>query len=335
MLRAGLDVGGANIKAARSDGRAVSLGFALWKSPDRLPGAIEAALSAVLPFERLAVTLTGELCDCYETRDEGVRHVLESVAAAAGRVSPGVAVDVWRLDGRLVALSDALPPAEGVAAANWLALATWAASRVPGSSGFAIDVGSTTTDLVALGGGAAHPVGRTDTERLASGELVYSGVERTPLCALLREVRHRGRRCRIAAELFATTLDVYLVLGEIAEDPEHYETADGREATVPRARARLARTVCADPAEFTPEDARELARQAASEQMALLRGALSECTGRRQPPPEVAVVSGSGEFLARRLAEAAGISRIVAVSDLEGSGVSRSACAYALTQIKV
>ena len=55
----------------------------------------------------------------------------------------------------------------------------------PTGSALLVDIGSTTTDLIPLRDGVAVPTGRTDTERLASGELVYTGVRRTPACALL------------------------------------------------------------------------------------------------------------------------------------------------------
>ena len=74
------------------------------------------------------------------------------------------------------------------AAANWLALATLVARLVPDDVGLLIDVGTTTTDLIPLDHGRAAARGRTDTERLQNGELVYAGVRRTPVCALATEL---------------------------------------------------------------------------------------------------------------------------------------------------
>src|SRR5207248_1124900 len=100
-------------------------------------------------------------------------------------------------------------------------------------------VGSTTTDLIPLRGGRPVPVGRTDTERLQTGELVYVGVRRTPLCAVADALPVHGRSTALAAEIFATTRDVFLTLGDLSEDPDDRETADGRPATRPLARERL------------------------------------------------------------------------------------------------
>ena len=50
--------------------------------------------------------------------------------------------------------------------------------------------------------------------------MVYSGVSRTPLSALVQHVPLENSDCPVAAEFFATTLDIYLLLDDIAEDPE-------------------------------------------------------------------------------------------------------------------
>ena len=94
----GLDVGGANLKAAAADGRAVSVPFPLWKQPDRLP-AVLAELAGRFPeADAFAVTMTGELCDCFENKRQGVNAILDAVEGAGG----GAPVRVWATDGRFV-----------------------------------------------------------------------------------------------------------------------------------------------------------------------------------------------------------------------------------------
>ena len=162
-----------------------------------------------------------------------------------------------------------------------------------------VDVGSTTTDIIPLRDGAVAARGRTDTERLRFGELVYAGVRRTPICALADRLPFQGRATALAAELFATTLDVFLTLGDIPDDPENRSTADGRAATSDAARDRLARMVGADRETFSADDALRLSRSA--NEVFLAR--LVEAAGRAgEGRPSVVVVSGSGEFLACRLA---------------------------------
>ncbi len=205
--------------------------FEVWKRPDEL-GRVLAALGATFPqSDRLAVTMTAELCDCYPTKAVGVSAVLDAVEEAFG---PRL-VEVWGVDGRLHDVATIRQRPELAAAANWLALATLAARLVPEGPGLLIDIGTTTTDLIPLADGLHRARGRTDTERLQTGELVYAGVRRTPICALATDLPHRGVPTGLAAELFASTLDVYLTLDEIARTPRTSRppTAAPRLATRP------------------------------------------------------------------------------------------------------
>src|SRR5690242_2774039 len=96
-----LDIGGANLKGAHSTGAACLRPFELWKHPASLPGALREFLHTFPAFDLLAVTMTGELCDCFETRRQGVNAILDGVAAVAGQVP----IRVWRTDGRLVGVA--------------------------------------------------------------------------------------------------------------------------------------------------------------------------------------------------------------------------------------
>src|SRR5438552_8187034 len=92
----GLDIGGANLKAAHTDGAARLVPFALWKQPERLSEELHRLIGSMPRFDLLAVTMTGELCDCYESKRQGVHAILDAVVEAA----PGAAIRVWRNDGR-------------------------------------------------------------------------------------------------------------------------------------------------------------------------------------------------------------------------------------------
>src|SRR4051794_17596391 len=116
----GLDVGGANLKAVHSGGAALSRPFELWRNPGGLADALRGLLAALPAFDALAVTMTGELCDCFETKRAGVHAILEAVETAAA----GKPVRVWRTDGKLAGVAEARATPLKTAAANWLALAT-------------------------------------------------------------------------------------------------------------------------------------------------------------------------------------------------------------------
>jgi hypothetical protein len=317
----GLDVGGANLKAAHTRGGAWLRPFALWKDPAGLPGALRDLLRDWPPFDLLAVTMTGELCDCFESKRQGVHAILDAVAATAGAVP----VRVWTTDGRFVDLAAARAAPLQVAAANWLALATWAGRHAPDGPALLLDVGSTTTDVVPLLNGRPVPAGRTDPERLRCRELVYFGVRRTPLCAVLF--------AEVAAELFATTLDACLVLGLLPEDPDDTSTADGRPATRAAAHARLARMICADLETTTEEERRSRAEHALAYLVNIIGSAVDYVEEQLPDLPRTFVLAGSGEFLARRvLRQGRGYSpsRVLSVAELLGPKVSQAACASAV-----
>lgn len=337
MRVAALDIGGANIKAAKNDGTlftsSFTSAFELWRDPDNLAPILGSILRDVLgTIDRLAVTMTGELCDCFETKAEGVKRILESVRSAVREQSKPFETLVWRTDSRLVSLEDALRDPLPAAAANWLALAHLAGEYAPRGHGLLIDVGSTTTDIVPLRDGQPTPKGRTDTERLLARELVYTGVSRTPVSALVQDLPFGNERCPVSSERFATTLDAYVTLGLVPESQDTSHTADGRESTKARAQDRLARMICADPSGFTQEDALATAGCIAEAQGAKLRDALDRVVESMGERVDTAVVSGSGEFLAASLA-ARVASRIVSLSVELGADASDAAPAVALARI--
>lgn len=328
----GVDVGGANIKAAHSDGSAQSLPFALWQRPADLPAMLHRVCGLLPPAQRLAVTMTGELCDCFATKADGVRVILDAVARVAG-ARP---VRVLQNDGRLVGIKVACENALKTAAANWLALAVFAGRLCESGCGLVIDVGSTTTDIIPLVGGRPEPRGRTDPERLASGELVYTGVRRTPICALVRELPWRGHRCRVAAELFATTCDVYVLAGDLPEDPHDHATADGRPTTRACASARLARIICADETIVTDQDIYEIVEVILRAQVDFLRAACEQVTATMAGAPTFVVVSGKGEFLAGKVVHecfSAAAPFVDSISRRFGPAASEAACAFALARL--
>jgi (4-(4-[2-(gamma-L-glutamylamino)ethyl]phenoxymethyl)furan-2-yl)methanamine synthase len=319
----GLDVGGANVKAVHSGGPCLTRPFPLWTDPETigLRRLLRDLLRGLPPADRLALTMTGELCDCFASKREGVARILDAVAEATA-----LPIQVWQTDGRFVDLATARAGNPLlIAAANWLALTVWAGRLVPSGPALLLDIGSTTTDIIPLLDGKPVPVGRSDPERLRSGELVYTGIRRTPVCAVLSD--------GLAAEWFATTHDVYLALGLMAEDPGDTDTADRRPATVRHARARLARMFCADLETSTSEERLALAACIHHRQVEQVQAAVRVVLSRLPDPPGVVILSGSGEFLARAVAGACpelASCRLLSLQTELAPGLSTAACAHAV-----
>ena len=119
----GLDIGGANLKMAHTDGTARTVPFELWRQSTKLPAALRELVAIAPPFDEVAATMTGELCDCFATKREGVHAIL----AALRKAIPNRPLRVWRNDGRFVDVDTAADTPRQVASANWLALATYRA----------------------------------------------------------------------------------------------------------------------------------------------------------------------------------------------------------------
>lgn len=317
----GLDIGGANLKAATADGFALTLPFALWRDPAGLVTALARLLDQAPPAPRLAITMTGELCDCYPSRRLGVAAILDAVAVVAG----GRPVSVWTTGGRFVSPEEVRRDPLRAAAANWLALATFAGRFAATDRAVLIDIGSTTTDIIPLRDGRPVPHGWDDVQRLRTGELVYAGVRRTPVCSLLSEA--------VCAELFATTLDVYLALGDLPPDAADRDTADGRPATAEHAHARLARMLGGDGETLTPADTRHLALMARDRQVERTRAALRWVCEWSGGLPATVIASGSGEWLVKQVLGYGGGWESVRRESLSarlGSAGSSAACARAV-----
>ncbi len=328
----GLDIGGANLKAAAADGQAASRSFEIWKAPERLTDELQLLTADFPQPDIIAVTMTAELADCFATKAEGVAHVIRAVVDWAGEIP----VYVWRTAGGFAEAAAAIDEPQRVAAANWHALATWVADQFEIENGLLIDIGSTTTDLIPLAGRKSAAIGLTDPQRLQSSELIYTGIRRTPLCALAVSVPYRGGYCPLAAEWFATTQDVYLTLGDIAPGEDHCETADGRPATVDMSRARLGRMLCCDSEEFSDDDARIAAQYIADVQLQILATAVRRLSKRQEHPFETLVLSGSGSFLAQRLSRASPElcnSQLISLAAECTPAVADAACAFAVAKL--
>lgn len=323
----GLDVGGANLKVADGCGFARSISFPLWKQPHQLASALDQLIRDAPHADALALTMTGELADCFETKAEGVHHIFDAVEAAAGSRR----VVVYLVDGRFVSLSSARDESRLAAASNWHALARFATRYISKFPAILVDVGSTTTDVVPLDRNGPGTRSRCDTDRLLAGELVYLGVSRTPVAAITNYLPYRGRSCPVAAEFFASTVDSALLLDLIPEDPNDSGTADGRPMTKQFARDRLARTICADRHSFGDHDARIAARFIWNKQIETVAVGLQQVCSTLPSAPAMIAVSGSGAVLAEAAcALASPGSAILRLSDSIGVAASAAAPAHAV-----
>jgi probable H4MPT-linked C1 transfer pathway protein len=259
----GWDIGGVHLKAARAeDGRVIKV--AQYVSPLRsgtgpLLQAFARARKEMGRADRHIVTMTGELADTFASRVEGVGHLAALAAQELDDVS------IYAGAAGCVRPTDAHKHCVDVASANWHACAALVArSR---SSALLIDLGSTTTDIVPIFGGKVAARGYTDAQRLAAGELVYTGLVRGFVMATADRAPLRGTWTPLINENFATMADVHRILGTLPADVDLMATTDGRDKTIAASRARLARMLGSDAADADDETWRSVARWFAESQI--------------------------------------------------------------------
>lgn len=299
----GWDIGGAHLKAAAIGPDGAIIGIyqqpcPLWKGLPTLQTAATAILQAVPKARyRHAITMTGELVDLFQGRDDGVRQIL----ATMGQLLPDSEWLVFAGRHGLLPRRHITPAHyQDIASSNWLASAGFAAQRV--GAGLFIDIGSTTTDVLLLADQKVQVQGYTDYQRLISQELVYTGVVRTAVMAVAQTARDEGQDIGLMAEYFATMADVYRVTGELHEAHDQTDTADGAEKTVAASARRLARMIGSD---FYPEELPRWQRFAANlrqQQVQKIRQACEKLEARHDSASPI-IGAGIGRFLAQQLAE--------------------------------
>lgn len=301
----GWDIGGAHVKAAALNDRGEILRVIqhpcpLWKGVEQLDNALTAILPAIAagPPHLHAMTMTGELVDCFAGRDEGVITIVERMRHSVGDDNLLV------FAGRQGFLSPAEIRGEhhmAIASANWLASAELTARHC--QNALFVDIGSTTTDILLVEDHAVKAQGYTDYQRLVSGELFYSGIVRTAVMAIAQRADFRGQKMGLMAEYFATMADVYRLTGDLNEAHDQADTADGAPKTAIASARRLSRLTGYEFDEADWTIWLEFARHLKDVQKQNIRQACVKQIRRMDPGNGLCLVgAGVGRFLAEDIA---------------------------------
>ncbi|MFA5900292.1 MAG: hydantoinase/oxoprolinase family protein [Hyphomicrobium sp.] len=289
-VTAGYDVGGAHLKVALAEnGRTIAvrqIACPLWQGIDRLDVAFAQAAELTARADTHAATMTGELCELFPDRRAGVEALLDRLQAILGE---DVRIWMGRLGFGDVDAARRAPM--HVASTNFLATATLVATRLPNA--LLIDMGSTTTDIIAIRDGAPAPRGLTDGERLVTGELVYTGLTRTDVSVVAQRGTLNGQTQRLAAGGFANMADVRRVLGELTDAVDQHAAFDNRGKSASESVARFARCFGRDATDASIDEWRAAARMIADQQAREIRGAIDEALA-AVPLPAGAPIVGAG-----------------------------------------
>ena len=300
----GWDVGGAHLKTARLSPageveRVVQVPCPLWQGLGHLDTAVDAARLTVGDAPIHAVTMTGEMVDLFPNREAGVRELIAAIQQHFG----GGSLRFYAGTEGFLSGPAAAAAGASLASANWRATADLVAARL--ATALVVDVGSTTTDLVVVSGGRVVARGRDDATRLVAGELVYTGVVRTPLMAVAPQAPFEGEWVPLMAEYFAATADVYRLTGQLPEGADQHPAADGGEKTTAASARRLARMLGRDVESAPLRGWRQLAEWFARTQARQLEDACDRVSSLTEVPADAPIVSaGVGRFLLPEIAAA-------------------------------
>lgn len=282
MKIAGFDIGGANTDIAvvdfDSQGNITGIRtdfkyFPMWLKKDELGEALLGLLGDDLEnISAVGVCMTAELVDAYKTKKEGVIDI-----AKKSKESFSVPTGFIGLNG-VLSFEKLIERPDEVAAANWIATAK-IASKIEENC-IMIDTGSTTTDIIPVKDGSECAKGRSDLERLKTGELVYSGTLRTNVAAIVDKVPLNNESVRVSSELFAIIADVHMVLGNITGEDYTCSTPDGAGKSKEDCMRRISRVICGDLDMLSQQDIENIAAYIYKKQVQKVGEALLEVSKR-------------------------------------------------------
>ncbi|MDR1818942.1 MAG: H4MPT-linked C1 transfer pathway protein [Methanobrevibacter sp.] len=241
-------------------------------------------------IDGIGISMTAELVDAYNKKEEGVldisKNVMDTFNVPIGFVGTN----------KFLNYDEVLKNPSQVAAANWIATSA-IISEIDGDCIF-VDTGSTTTDIIPIKNGKECSKGRSDFERLATGELVYTGTLRTNLCSFLKKVELDDKEYNVASELFATTADIYNVLNKIDKSDYTCSTSDGAGKSRLESMRRISRVLCADMNMLSEDDLIVISKFAYKKQTEQIAEGLNKVS-KRENLDKVVTIGLGGEILGK------------------------------------
>ena len=304
----GWDIGGAHVKAAVLDSNGIILDVfqtpcPLWQGINFLNQAVTLILNDIADNNCMhAITMTGELVDLFDNRDQGVAQIIQQMQ---NKLAGQEIVFYAGLDGLIHSDHINKQHYASIASANWLASASLVASKL--NSGLFVDIGSTTTDILVLSDDKVQAIGHTDYQRMISDELIYTGIIRTAVMAVAQSTYFNGQQMGLMAEYFATMADVYRLTGELNDAHDQTETADGAEKTVVASAKRLSRMTGYEFSDNELSLWKQLAQNIKTQQKYKIQRACERQLSRQLiNKADYFIGAGVGRFLVKQIADSLG-----------------------------
>lgn len=236
----GWDIGGANTKVSIMEPNFSSSYIYqchLWESLNLLKELIRNTQKKYKQHFNIIniITMSGEMSDVFSSRHEGVIKILKLFKNSVG--------ESYTFSSKKPFFNKLkkTTKATSMQSMNWLATAMFLETKV--TNAIAIDIGSTTTDIIIIKNGKCKNKNFNDFSRLSTSELIYTGVLRTPVYAITNQVTIKKTKYNVIPENFANMSDVYRILSKINPKKNHSETCDHRGKTHKNSLERLSRAL--------------------------------------------------------------------------------------------
>lgn len=279
----------------------------------------------------IAVTITAELSDAFQTKKEGILIILNALDKAFNRKKLKFITNKCKFVDYITAKYDYFL----ISAANWASTALFLGQFIP--TCILIDAGSTTIDIIPIFNSVPSPKGRDDISRLSNHELIYTGGLRATIPSITHHVPYKDKDIRISFEKFALISDIHRILNNITEEEYINDTADNRSKSLENCYARLSRVICMDVETISKEDLNRIANYIYEMQldiiireinlfMQILVGRFIEF----EKNPKFVITGLSAEFLIRKSLEKLGFNNIISYEEITQIPNTISSSAFAV-----
>ena len=239
----GIDIGGAHIKLIGLDKKR-SVCFAdyrkcyVWQGLNNLKKEFEYINDLNFDKEIICgVTMTAELCDIFKSKKIGVNQISNLCKKLKYNF-------LFYSAQKNTFTKDVKENYKSIISMNWHAVARYFLRYFKNL--IIIDFGSTTTDFICIKDGMIINEGVDDLSRLSEGELIYTGVVRTPLFSIQNKINYRNKVYHIIPELFSSTSDLYRVNNFINKSFDIDDEADRQGKSLTKSLVRISRSFAID-----------------------------------------------------------------------------------------
>ena len=344
----GLDIGGANTKAAlvKFENSEIFESFSFieyfpfWeKTLNDIPNMLERIVKKLVirnsvklkEVDFISIAITAELSDAFQTKREGISTILDALE----QVFDAEKMFFINNNSKFINLSHAKKQYASIAAANWASTSIFLGKYVPKC--ILIDAGSTTIDIIPILNSEPVAKGKSDVERLINHELIYTGGLRATIPSITHIVPYKRKMVRISFEKFALVSDVHRILNNISDEEYLNDTADNRSKILENCYARLARVICMDFETISKTELDTIAKYIYDEQLEIIITEIQEFMKDltlRMPEfnnePKFVITGLSAGFLIKKVLQKLGYRNILSYEEITNIPNHISSSAFAV-----